>query len=63
MELRRDIYQELIKWKKNDSGKVLELEGERQMGKIFIILRMIRMGAKIEGYDNRADEREVFKNP
>ena len=37
MELKRDIYQELIKWKKNDSGKVLELEGARQTGKTFIL--------------------------
>ena len=37
MELKRDIYQKLIKWKKNDSGKVLELEGARQTGKTFIL--------------------------
>jgi len=27
MELKRDIYRKLINWKKNDSGKALELEG------------------------------------
>ena len=58
MELRRDIYQELIKWKKNDCGKVLELEGARQTGKIFILDKNV-----VQRYDNRADERRVFKNP
>ncbi len=37
MELKRDIYQDLIKWKKRDSGKVLELKGARQAGKTFIL--------------------------
>ena len=37
MELTTDIYQDLIKWKKRDSGKVLELEGARQTGKTFIL--------------------------
>ncbi|MGL5436948.1 MAG: ATP-binding protein [Lachnospiraceae bacterium] len=37
MELKRDIYQDLIKWKKLNSGKVLELEGARQTGKTYII--------------------------
>jgi len=42
MELRRDIYQELIKWKKNDIGKVLEQEGARQTGKTFILDKFLK---------------------
>lgn len=42
MELARDIYKELIKWKKNDSGKVLELKGARQTGKTFILEKFAR---------------------
>ncbi|MDR1547185.1 MAG: AAA family ATPase [Hungatella sp.] len=42
LELKRDIYQELIIWKKYDSGKVLELEGARQTGKTFILDKFAR---------------------
>ncbi len=42
VELKRDIYQELIMWKKYDSGKVLELEGARQTGKTFILDKFAR---------------------
>lgn len=37
MELKRDIYKELITWKKINSGLVLELRGARQVGKTFIL--------------------------
>ena len=31
IELKRDIYEELLQWKKNNSGLVLEVEGARQL--------------------------------
>ena len=37
MDLKRDIYQDLLKWKEKDSGRVLELEGARQVGKTYIL--------------------------
>ena len=33
MELRRTIYQKLLDWKEENTGRVLELEGARQVGK------------------------------
>ena len=33
IELKRDIYEELLQWKRRNSGLVLELEGARQVGK------------------------------
>ena len=37
MDLKRDIYEKLVDWKKRDSGLVLELEGARQVGKTYLI--------------------------
>lgn len=37
MELRRTIYQKLLDWKKENTGRVLELEGARQVGKTYIL--------------------------
>ena len=37
MDLKRDIYEKLVDWKKRDSGLVLELEGARQVGKTYIL--------------------------
>ena len=42
MELKRDIYKELLKWKERDSGKVLELEGARQVGKTYILRKFAK---------------------
>jgi hypothetical protein len=42
MELKRDIYEELLKWKKNNSGHVLELRGARQVGKTYILDKFAR---------------------
>lgn len=42
MELKRTIYNDLLRWKENDSGKVLELEGARQTGKTFILDKFAR---------------------
>lgn len=38
-ELQRDIYKDLLKWKKDRSGKVLELSGARQVGKTYILTK------------------------
>lgn len=37
MELKRTIYQKLLDWKKENTGRVLELEGARQVGKTYIL--------------------------
>lgn len=37
MELKRDIYKKLLEWKQDDSGKVMQVSGARQVGKTFII--------------------------
>lgn len=42
MELKRDIYDKLLEWKKRKSHKVLELEGARQVGKTFILNQFSR---------------------
>lgn len=47
IELKRDIYKELIKWKEEDTGKVLEVNGARQVGKTYILNKFAR-----ENYQN-----------
>ncbi len=42
MELSRDIYAELLQWKREHNGKVLELKGARQSGKTFILDKLGR---------------------
>ena len=42
IELKRDIYEELLQWKKNNSGLVLEVEGARQVGKTYILDKFAR---------------------
>lgn len=37
MELKRDIYEKLLTWKRKNTHKVLELEGARQVGKTYIL--------------------------
>ena len=37
MELRRNIYIKLLAWKKENTGRVLELQGARQVGKTYIL--------------------------
>ena len=37
LELKREIYKELIKWKESDTGHVLEVNGARQVGKTYIL--------------------------
>lgn len=52
LELKRDIYEELKAWKKQDSGKVLELNGARQVGKTFILDKFARENYKRYFYIN-----------
>lgn len=42
MELQRDIYDDLLKWKNHDSSHVLELRGARQVGKTYILDKFAR---------------------
>jgi len=37
MELKRNIYQKLLEWKEQNTGRVLELKGARQVGKTYIL--------------------------
>lgn len=53
-ELQRDIYKDLIKWKENRSGKVLELSGARQVGKTFILTKFGKENYKDFVYINMA---------
>ncbi len=52
LELKRDIYEKLIEWKKQDSGKVLELNGALQVGKTFILDKFARENYKRYFYIN-----------
>lgn len=54
MELKRDIYNELMEWKLRDSGKVLELKGARQTGKTFILDKFARENYERYIYINMA---------
>lgn len=54
MELKRDIYKELMKWKNRNSGKVLELKGARQTGKTFILDKFARENYRRFFYINMA---------
>lgn len=42
IELKRDIYNELIKWKNARTGRVLEVNGARQVGKTYILDKFAR---------------------
>lgn len=42
IELKRDIYDELLQWKNNNTGLVLEVEGARQVGKTYILDKFAR---------------------
>lgn len=51
-DLKRDIYKSLLDWKKKRSGKVLEIEGARQVGKTYIISKFARENYKNYIYIN-----------
>ena len=52
MELKRDIYEKLLDWKKRDSHKVLELRGARQVGKTYILNKFAQENYKTFLYIN-----------
>ena len=54
MEFRRTIYKDLLNWKNSNSGKVLQLEGARQVGKTFILRKFAKENYKQEIYINMA---------
>ncbi|SFD35677.1 ATP-binding protein [Clostridium uliginosum] len=56
MELKRDIYVDLLNWKENHSKQVLLLEGCRQVGKTHIIKKFAREQYKRVIYINLSDD-------
>lgn len=56
MELERDIYVDLLHWKKNHSKQVLLLEGARQVGKTHIIKKFAKDQYKNVIYINLLDD-------
>lgn len=52
MDLQRTIYHELLKWKEEASGKVLEVNGARQVGKTYILDKFARENYKTYIYIN-----------
>lgn len=52
MDLQRTIYQELLKWKEEATGKVLEVNGARQVGKTYILDKFAKENYKTYIYIN-----------
>lgn len=52
MDLQRTIYQELLKWKEEATGKVLEINGARQVGKTYILDKFAKENYKTYIYIN-----------
>lgn len=52
LDLQRTIYQELLDWKEEASGKVLEVNGARQVGKTYILDKFARENYKTYIYAN-----------
>lgn len=52
MELKRDIYKELLAWKSKRNHKVLELEGARQVGKTYILEKFAKKEYQSHVYIN-----------
>lgn len=55
MELKRDIYSQLLKWKEKDTGRVLELQGARQVGKTYIFKKFAKENFSHTIYINMAE--------
>lgn len=55
MELKRNIYQKLIGWKRQDTGRVLELKGARQVGKTYILKKFAKENFRKAIYINMAE--------
>lgn len=56
MELKRNIYQKLLDWKKEDSGQVLEVKGARQVGKTYILKKFGEENFRKMVYINMAED-------
>ena len=56
MELKRTIYNDLLKWKNSNTGRVLQLEGARQVGKTFILQKFAKENYKNCIYINMIQE-------
>lgn len=56
MELERMIYKELLAWKSEKTGKVLELQGARQVGKTYILKKFAKENFKYFHYISMAEE-------
>lgn len=52
MDLKRDIYKDLLSWKRKNSGKVLEISGARQVGKTYILTKFAEENYKRFFYIN-----------
>lgn len=55
MELRRNIYKKLLAWKKENTGRVLELQGARQVGKTHILKKFGKENFSKMVYINMAE--------
>lgn len=55
MELRRNIYKKLLAWKNENTGRVLELQGARQVGKTYILKKFGKENFSKMVYINMAE--------
>lgn len=55
MELRRNIYIKLLAWKNENTGRVLELQGARQVGKTYILKKFGKENFSKMVYINMAE--------
>lgn len=55
MDLKRDIYEKLLKWRDQNTGRVLELQGARQVGKTYILKKFATENFKNVIYINMAE--------
>ena len=60
MELRRNIYQKLLEWKKEDSGQVLEVKGARQVGKTYLLKEFGRENYEGVAYFNFDHDEDLY---
>lgn len=56
MELERMIHKDLLAWKSEKTGKVLELQGARQVGKTYILKKFAKENFKHCHYISMAEE-------
>lgn len=56
MDLKRNIYNKLIEWKKQNTGHVLELKGARQVGKTYILKKFGKENFQNMIYINMAEK-------